>query len=103
MDPNPFSRAERRWRAQRAFAIRIEQYSVAARQRLLWTERCATGSVFAYLRAVSGLLALFFFQAEDGIRDDLVTGVQTCALPISRRRMRMRARQIVMSCYPSCC
>src|SRR5438552_8635118 len=27
---------------------------------------------------------LFFFQAEDGIRDDLVTGVQTCALPIFR-------------------
>src|SRR5438105_7832551 len=25
----------------------------------------------------------FFFQAEDGIRDPLVTGVQTCALPIS--------------------
>src|SRR5258708_20587421 len=25
----------------------------------------------------------FLFQAEDGIRDDLVTGVQTCALPIS--------------------
>src|SRR5258708_30518994 len=24
----------------------------------------------------------FFFKAEDGIRDDLVTGVQTCALPI---------------------
>src|SRR5207244_6765056 len=29
---------------------------------------------------------LFFFQAEDGIRDDLVTGVQTCALPISLLR-----------------
>src|SRR2546425_13370352 len=28
----------------------------------------------------------FFFQAEDGIRDKLVTGVQTCALPISRRK-----------------
>src|SRR5438552_6792218 len=28
----------------------------------------------------------FFFQAEDGIRDDLVTGVQTCALPISLAR-----------------
>src|SRR5438552_14147303 len=28
-------------------------------------------------------LCFFFFQAEDGIRDDLVTGVQTCALPIS--------------------
>src|SRR5256885_4816151 len=27
----------------------------------------------------------FFFQAEDGIRDYKVTGVQTCALPISRR------------------
>src|SRR5258708_19338942 len=28
-------------------------------------------------------MSFFFFQAEDGIRDDLVTGVQTCALPIS--------------------
>src|SRR2546422_7113363 len=27
----------------------------------------------------------FFFQAEDGIRDVAVTGVQTCALPISHR------------------
>src|SRR6267143_7256945 len=30
----------------------------------------------------------FFFQAEDGIRDGTVTGVQTCALPISRARIR---------------
>src|SRR5258708_34583720 len=29
-------------------------------------------------------IRFFFFQAEDGIRDDLVTGVQTCALPISK-------------------
>src|SRR2546428_8238798 len=28
-------------------------------------------------------LFFFFFQAEDGIRDLIVTGVQTCALPIS--------------------
>src|SRR6266404_1485856 len=28
----------------------------------------------------------FFFQAEDGIRDKLVTGVQTCALPIFPRQ-----------------
>ena len=28
----------------------------------------------------------FFFQAEDGIRDKLVTGVQTCALPISTNK-----------------
>src|SRR3989449_6740233 len=29
------------------------------------------------------LILFFFFQAEDGIRDVAVTGVQTCALPIS--------------------
>src|SRR5438132_13286804 len=28
------------------------------------------------------VLGFFFFQAEDGIRDHCVTGVQTCALPI---------------------
>src|SRR2546426_6159327 len=28
-------------------------------------------------------ISFFFFQAEDGIRDYKVTGVQTCALPIS--------------------
>src|SRR5260221_9386177 len=34
---------------------------------------------------------LFFFQAEDGIRDHCVTGVQTCALPISSRRRHKRS------------
>src|SRR2546429_5238741 len=34
------------------------------------------------LNAVNLVLLLFFFQAEDGIRDVAVTGVQTCALPI---------------------
>src|SRR5262249_59582166 len=34
----------------------------------------------------------FFFQAEDGIRDWSVTGVQTCALPISPRRPPARSR-----------
>src|SRR5256885_12237755 len=44
-------------------------------------------------------LIIFFFQAEDGIRDYKVTGVQTCALPISRvpqladRRRRRRCRR----------
>src|SRR2546427_4518302 len=33
----------------------------------------------------------FFFQAEDGIRDLTVTGVQTCALPISIRTMATSA------------
>src|SRR3989441_11498476 len=36
-------------------------------------------------RCTSALSSFFFFQAEDGIRDKLVTGVQTCALPISAR------------------
>src|SRR5687767_15255593 len=36
---------------------------------------------------------IFFFQAEDGIRDKLVTGVQTCALPISGDRPGHRRRQ----------
>src|SRR5689334_24019759 len=40
----------------------------------------------ARLVAVSSFL--FFFQAEDGIRDGTVTGVQTCALPISSGRHR---------------
>src|SRR5690625_7984427 len=31
---------------------------------------------------ISPILLAFFFQAEDGIRDGHVTGVQTCALPI---------------------
>src|SRR5258708_5552372 len=39
--------------------------------------KCRLPSVLVCLRL------FFFFQAEDGIRDDLVTGVQTCALPIS--------------------
>src|SRR5699024_9401725 len=33
---------------------------------------------------------VFSFQAEDGIRDRNVTGVQTCALPIYRTRLRRR-------------
>src|SRR2546430_7040397 len=38
------------------------------------------------LRYVYVALMFFFFQAEDGIRDLTVTGVQTCALPISWER-----------------
>src|SRR5207247_7016887 len=34
------------------------------------------------------VLVCLLFQAEDGIRDPLVTGVQTCALPISAGRRR---------------
>src|SRR5256886_4051969 len=44
-------------------------------------------------RAVAVAWLLFFFQAEDGIRDLTVTGVQTCALPISALRA-IRGRRI---------
>src|SRR5690625_414736 len=39
-------------------------------------------------------LSVFFFQAEDGIRDGHVTGVQTCALPISAEG-RERLQEII--------
>src|SRR5438093_6597748 len=38
----------------------------------------------------------FFFQAEDGIRDWSVTGVQTCALPIYFRRALARLVPLIM-------
>src|SRR5215467_4156039 len=37
------------------------------------------------MKSVSSCSHFFFFQAEDGIRDYKVTGVQTCALPILKR------------------
>src|SRR6266567_7280280 len=37
------------------------------------------------------MVVFFFFQAEDGIRDLTVTGVQTCALPICSRQSRSRS------------
>src|SRR5256886_16664645 len=44
------------------------------------------------LDAKAGLYDFFFFQAEDGIRDLTVTGVQTCALPISSATSPSSAR-----------
>ena len=41
----------------------------------------------------------FFFQAEDGIRDLIVTGVQTCALPIYRFSDHIEAGMVWVNCY----
>src|SRR6266498_5790820 len=41
---------------------------------------------FLFLQERGALRLWFFFQAEDGIRDADVTGVQTCALPIYQER-----------------
>ena len=49
------------------------------------------GSGDARGRSVGGCEFFFFFQAEDGIRDRLVTGVQTCALPICLTGYRVGA------------
>src|SRR5690349_21945857 len=48
-------------------------------------------------------LFFFFFQAEDGIRDLYVTGVQTCALPISLlpRQLLLRRLQARIARHPS--
>src|SRR5205823_9283153 len=50
---------------------------------------------FVYLCFIFVLFIFFFFffQAEDGIRDKLVTGVQTCALPICRVSIRSPRRR----------
>src|SRR5689334_24004812 len=45
----------------------------------------------------------FFFQAEDGIRDGTVTGVQTCALPISYNRSRGFLALGAQCCYANSC
>src|SRR2546430_6964111 len=42
--------------------------------------------IIHHFNFVTLLICFFFFQAEDGIRDLTVTGVQTCALPIYHRR-----------------
>src|SRR2546430_12427027 len=44
-----------------------------------------------YISRLLYVSLFFFFQAEDGIRDLTVTGVQTCALPISWRALRTRS------------
>src|SRR5256886_564919 len=50
----------------------------------MWSARTCMFWIMNYDVGRSYLTIHFFFQAEDGIRDLTVTGVQTCALPISR-------------------
>src|SRR6266542_1092859 len=55
------------------------------------------GLIFAYLGTPYVLGGFFFFQAEDGIRAATVTGVQTCALPISDRVQADQQRRLQQS------
>ena len=54
-------------------------------------------SVFAryFIVLLLLLLLFFFFQAEDGIRDWSVTGVQTCALPICNDLVEIYGQEFV--------
>src|SRR2546430_8320295 len=54
----------------------------------------AVALIRAPSKSMSCVRQYFFFQAEDGIRDLTVTGVQTCALPIS---LAKAGRPIVFS------
>src|SRR5256886_9378009 len=46
------------------------------------------------------ICVFFFFQAEDGIRDLTVTGVQTCALPILRVVKATRSKTLLLWSAP---
>src|SRR5687767_6790732 len=50
---------------------------------VLKLDTCFIDIFFLFFYDIVCPMFFFFFQAEDGIRDKLVTGVQTCALPIS--------------------
>src|SRR5256886_5677793 len=54
------------------------------------------GHPHAVLSHLPAECVCFFFQAEDGIRDLTVTGVQTCALPILASRTTIRSMRCVL-------
>src|SRR5437016_11234987 len=57
-----------------------------------WYFSCVLCLLPVVVFVVCCFVVFFFFQAEDGIRDWSVTGVQTCALPISRLAHRPGVR-----------
>src|SRR2546430_3429088 len=74
---------------------------------LVWSERitiiCKIASkqfccymIFLYYYVTLFCFFFFFFQAEDGIRDLTVTGVQTCALPIYIESVALLTAQCVV-------
>src|SRR5690606_40860439 len=54
----------------------------------------------SFLLLVFCFFLFFFFQAEDGIRDFHVTGVQTCALPISAQHIAKPGRESALELAP---
>src|SRR5256886_4039076 len=80
--------AERRFSFSRAkdqsrkYAEKLRE--LLPRHQMIEDPQMATTMRYGHIRRVLGAVIcdFFFFQAEDGIRDLTVTGVQTCALPI---------------------
>src|SRR5438105_7071048 len=63
---------------------------------------CLSLSEWTFALVLFVVSFFFFFQAEDGIRDPLVTGVQTCALPICAKPdapLRVSAWVTPMHCF----
>src|SRR2546430_12107030 len=77
-------KAELIWQNGFRNQIRIRDLpaSYADEPEVLGGTNTAPNPVEQLLGALGSCLAIFFFQAEAGIRDLTVTGVQTCALPI---------------------
>src|SRR2546429_1313814 len=72
-----------RQRAVGQVAHRVESVRDGGRIAGVVREKQTVGLELVLLRPRLRSWHVFFFQAEDGIRDVAVTGVQTCALPIS--------------------
>src|SRR5690349_14197787 len=78
---------------ERKEVFKSNKFKLKANQRISTENTCvARGIVALDDICIFGYNVHFFFQAEDGIRDLYVTGVQTCALPISRHRPRVPER-----------
>src|SRR5689334_24655016 len=69
-----------------------EQKEVEVDEEKMLGKKVGMGQGFEIVALKRQLVQVFFFQAEDGIRDGTVTGVQTCALPIWQRRAGLGGR-----------
>src|SRR5437660_1020340 len=68
-----------------SLSLRLDR-SVASPGMVPWASRTIFAGAAGASASASTSAMFFFFQAEDGIRDGHVTGVQTCALPILWKR-----------------
>src|SRR6202521_3767314 len=85
--------------------LRHMQYALTVVRASRWWFLCSRSSArFFFFNDTAtteiytlSLTTLFRSQAEDGIRDSEVTGVQTCALPIDRKRTRLNSSHLRIS------